>query len=177
MPKSTTTISKRTAQAAGTEGKPPFLDKLQNNLFVLNITRQIRNAFQTAIALAEFHAAETHSPHHHSSKPTHLKIELGKKHFLTVTQASKDFDNYLKRTLGQNEADIARNEQTRLDDYDLPKVVRRAQGKKKKKVVENVESEESEGDSEDEESGSVSESEEVEEVVQVVKKVVKKRGR
>jgi hypothetical protein len=105
---------------------------------------------------------------------------LGKKHFLTVAQASKDFDDYLQRTLGgQNEADMARNEQTRLDDFDSPKVVRRGQGKKKK-VVENVDSEESEGDSEeseDEESGSESESEEEVEVVQVVKKIVKKRGR
>jgi hypothetical protein len=178
-PKSTTTSSKRTGQAAGTEGKPtPLITRSKKHLF-LNITRQIRNAFQTAIALAEFHAAESQN---HSSKTTHLKIELGKKHFLTVAQASKDFDDYLQRTLGgQNEADMARNEQTRLDDFDSPKAVRRGQGKKKKKkVIENEDSEESERDSEDsedEESGSESESEEEVEVVQVVKKVVKKRGR
>jgi hypothetical protein len=141
-------------------------------LYLTYLARQIRNAFQTAIALAEFHAAESHP-----SKPTNLKIELGKKHFLTVAQASKDFDDYLQRTLGgQNEADMARNEQTRIDDFDMPKVVRRGQGKKKK-VVENVESEESEEDSEDSdaEEGSEDGSEEEVEVVQVVKKVVKKR--
>jgi hypothetical protein len=143
-------------------------------LYLIYLTRQIRNAFQTAIALAEFHAAESHP-----SKPTKLKIELGKKHFLTVAQASKDFDEYLQRTLGgQNEADMARNEQTRIDDFDMPKIVRRGQGKKKK-VVEDVDSEEDEEDSEDSdaEEGSEDGSEEEVEVVQVVKKVVKKRGR
>ena len=60
--------------------------------------RQIRNAFQTATALAEFEAREQHSKDVKSGKkdpsaPIHSKLQS--KHFNVVAQASFDFDKYL----------------------------------------------------------------------------------
>lgn len=151
------------------------------------LQRQIRNAFQTAIALAEFRATEALAVLDPPPQPKpKLRIELSKKHFVTVAQASKDFDDYLQRTLGgQNEADLARNEQTRIDDFNTPKgyVLRKkeevAVGKRGKKgkgkvVDEDSEESESEGDSEESEGeeGEESGSESEEEVV-----VRKKKGR
>lgn len=114
--------------------------------------RQIRNAFQTAIALAEYEArlpgAET---------PT-----LGKEQFDIIATASELFDRYLKDTYGgDTEADLARKEQTRSDYFGTPLVktghtsraVRRS-GKRNGKDPESeseVVSEESEEEDEEEE--------------------------
>lgn len=71
--------------------------------------RQIKNAFQTAIALAEFDARTDHQ-----EKPT-----LTKEHFRTVAKASKGFDAYLARIHGPD-ADRARREGQRDDDRYKP---------------------------------------------------------
>ena len=60
--------------------------------------RQIRNAFQSATALAEFEAREQHSKDVKNGKkdpsaPVHPKLQS--KHFDVVAQASFDFDKYL----------------------------------------------------------------------------------
>lgn len=79
------------------------------------IYRQIRNAFQTAIALAEFEASEKGTSGKNGGKKD---IELQERHFAKVAEASKEFDKYLRSTLGgQSEADVARLEQTRVDDF------------------------------------------------------------
>ncbi|KAL8836140.1 MAG: hypothetical protein Q9170_003033 [Blastenia crenularia] len=67
--------------------------------------RQIKNAFQTAIALAEFDANER------GGRPV-----LGLEHFKVVAQASEDFDDYLFRVHGGNEADLAKRFLQRDDD-------------------------------------------------------------
>jgi hypothetical protein len=68
--------------------------------------RQIRNAFQTAIALAEYDAAPGRTP------------VLNRKYFEKVAVASKDFDQYLKDTQkGKDDAQIAREEKTRFDEF------------------------------------------------------------
>ncbi|KAL8759679.1 MAG: hypothetical protein Q9184_003542 [Pyrenodesmia sp. 2 TL-2023] len=67
--------------------------------------RQIKNAFQTAIALAEFDANKT------QGKPV-----LALEHFKIVAQASEDFDDYLSRVHGGNEADVAKRFMQRDDD-------------------------------------------------------------
>jgi hypothetical protein len=102
---------------------------------------------------------------------------------------------YLQRTLGgQNEADLARNEQTRIDDFHLPKgyTIRheghgqRGKTSGKKRVKVEPDSEESEGrDSEDSgesmgtdedsKSGKESESDSEEEEVPVKKSKKKQR--
>ncbi|KAL8953130.1 MAG: hypothetical protein Q9222_001013 [Ikaeria aurantiellina] len=67
--------------------------------------RQIKNAFQTAIALAEFDANER-------GGRSVLKLE----NFKVVARASRDFDDYLSRLHGGNEADLAKRFMQRIDD-------------------------------------------------------------
>ncbi|OIW31234.1 hypothetical protein CONLIGDRAFT_679961 [Coniochaeta ligniaria NRRL 30616] len=113
--------------------------------------RQIRNAFQTAIALAEFEASEGGSPGTNSKHG----IELKEQHFATVAEASKEFDKYLRSTQGgQTEADLARLEQTRVDDFHkLAKKIeqeQKARQKTKRRGKVDVDSEETQSsDSED----------------------------
>ncbi|KAI4276855.1 MAG: hypothetical protein LQ337_002202 [Flavoplaca oasis] len=68
--------------------------------------RQIKNAFQTAIALAEFDANKKEA-----GKPV-----LALEHFKVVAQASEDFDDYLCRVHGGTEADRALRYQQRDDE-------------------------------------------------------------
>lgn len=68
--------------------------------------RQIKNAFQTAIALAEFDANRNQG-----KKPV-----LSLDHFKIVAQVSEDFDDYLFRVHGGTEADLAKRFLQRDDD-------------------------------------------------------------
>lgn len=80
-------------------------------------SRQIRNAFQTAIALAEYDSLENDDWDEDDLRHMSI-IELNERHFATVAAASRDFDRYLRSTLGgQTDADMARLEQTRVDDF------------------------------------------------------------
>ena len=65
--------------------------------------RQIRNAFQTALALAEFDQGDGKA------------VKLTKYHFEKVTQASEDFDQYLQDTRGVDDLDWAKDKQERND--------------------------------------------------------------
>ena len=66
--------------------------------------RQIRNAFQTAMALAEFHAK--------GSVP-----RLSSEQFKKVAATSREFENYLKNVWGgRNDAELARQDQIRIDE-------------------------------------------------------------
>ena len=67
--------------------------------------RQIKNAFQTALALAEFDAKDKHQ-----TKPV-----LTTEHFDVVARASEGFDYYLSRIHG-TDADRARRDGQRDDD-------------------------------------------------------------
>ncbi len=67
--------------------------------------RQIRNAFQTAIALAE-----------HEAYINGGRSELTERHFAKVAKASSDFDWYLKMTHGRSESQIAEANKIRTDD-------------------------------------------------------------
>ncbi|KAJ0122199.1 hypothetical protein J7T55_002711 [Diaporthe amygdali] len=71
--------------------------------------RQIRNACQTAIALVEHEAA-----HLEDGQPIPV---LGRQHFETVAEGSKEFDHYLKRTLQGGDDEIAMRDQWRNDHY------------------------------------------------------------
>lgn len=75
--------------------------------------RQIRNAFQTAIALAEFDAKNSGE----NQQPV-----MSAKHFAIVAKTSKQFDHYLKATHGGlDESHTARREQVRWD-YEVKQV-------------------------------------------------------
>ncbi|KAI4701606.1 hypothetical protein J4E81_003346 [Alternaria sp. BMP 2799] len=149
--------------------------------------RQIRNAFQTAIALAEFETTEKNDEHGVGHKPH--RVELSQEHFSTVAKASAEFDTYLKSTLGgQTESDIARLEQTRMDEYSSlrsrtdanlrPSKARGKTGRKGKSVTDSEDSdrdsEESERSEDSEDQGkasdSQSETEEEEEEERVIVK-------
>ncbi|KAI1328142.1 hypothetical protein F5Y16DRAFT_398785 [Xylariaceae sp. FL0255] len=71
--------------------------------------RQIRNAFQAAIALVEYESQHT--------KDGDPKPALGAAQFQIIADSSKEFDRYLSSTLGAPEADIAHHEQWRYDRY------------------------------------------------------------
>ncbi|GJD03457.1 AAA family ATPase [Colletotrichum higginsianum] len=71
--------------------------------------RQIRNAFQTAIALVEYQDM--------SKDADEPKPSLGKKQFKSVAQGSREFDDYLYSVLGSTEADGARQDGWRDDGF------------------------------------------------------------
>ncbi|RWA05708.1 hypothetical protein EKO27_g9393 [Xylaria grammica] len=71
--------------------------------------RQIRNAFQAAIALAEYDSQQTKEG---DPRPT-----LGQAQFEIVADSSKEFDRYLVSTLGAADSDIARREEWRFDRF------------------------------------------------------------
>lgn len=68
--------------------------------------RQIRNAFQSATALAQF---ECKSP----SDPVRLKV----RHFEIVAKAAAEFDDYLIRTTGHSDAERAAFNMMRADSF------------------------------------------------------------
>lgn len=76
--------------------------------------RQIRNAFQTAIALAEWDAYQGQLKY---KSPIPLKPRLESEHFERVAKASKHFDAYLKETQVGTMADLASNNRERRDDF------------------------------------------------------------
>lgn len=73
--------------------------------------RQIRNTFQTVLALAEFDARGD------GSKPTSPVVT--KSHFKIVASASIQFNQYLKQTHGHDEDAVARREMIRADNFSM----------------------------------------------------------
>ena len=75
---------------------------------------QIRNAFQTAIVLAEWDAHKDQEKYKldHSLKPA-----LKKNHFFRVAKASQHFDAYLKETVSATAADLAMENHERRDNF------------------------------------------------------------
>lgn len=72
-----------------------------------NRNRQIRNAFQTAMALAEYKG---------QTDPSGPKPTLGKKEFKTVAEGFRKFDEYLVRTHGETESQTAKRSALRDGD-------------------------------------------------------------
>jgi hypothetical protein len=71
--------------------------------------RQIRNAFQTAIALADFTARQKKSSDQISQESPEVKVS----HFKIIADASEQFNQYLLDTHGMNEAELAGREKSR----------------------------------------------------------------
>ncbi|KAJ6035875.1 hypothetical protein N7540_000154 [Penicillium herquei] len=76
--------------------------------------RQIRNAFQTAIALAEFNAAHPAE----GSAPSAQTPTLNKNLFGLIANASIQFSEYLQLTHGMDEDTTASRDQVRLKSYE-----------------------------------------------------------
>jgi len=106
--------------------------------------RQIRNAFQTAIALADFEARQETVKGKTSDASPKVKVS----HFNTIALASEQFNQYLLDTHGKNENELADREKLRAQPSKI---------KRLSKVKEDEESEESGmevNDSDDSGSGS-----------------------
>lgn len=76
--------------------------------------RQIRNAFQTAIALAKWDAYQAQHKYKFPTMPT---PRLEHVHFERVAKASKHFAAYLKETQAGTAADLASENRERRDDF------------------------------------------------------------
>ncbi|GME57580.1 hypothetical protein BJY00DRAFT_314164 [Neofusicoccum parvum] len=86
--------------------------------------RQIRNAFQTSMALAQYDRAKllkkkkmTDNDAIKKGKPKHLTVELNSHHFDLVAATAKDFEKYMV-AVRQDDAEVAKQEQLRNDEYD-----------------------------------------------------------
>lgn len=80
--------------------------------------RQIRNAFQTAIALAEYDFYENYSMCEDTGQKPPLKPALLPDHFKAVVQTSAEFDNYLSDVHGGlNHQDKAKMTEIRSDGW------------------------------------------------------------
>ncbi|KAM0799544.1 hypothetical protein BDR22DRAFT_890137 [Usnea florida] len=84
--------------------------------------RQIRNAFQTASALAEFEAHEWNRKARARSEetgeafiPRNPQLKVG--HFQEIALASYEFDRYISETRGATDAEVALMESQRMDEY------------------------------------------------------------
>ncbi|KAI0015361.1 hypothetical protein F4780DRAFT_89192 [Xylariomycetidae sp. FL0641] len=76
--------------------------------------RQIKNAFQSAVALAEHEANESTR----GFAETQLdSIKLSRRHFTQVVEAGEDFERYLGSVWGMSESKRAYHHQLRRDDY------------------------------------------------------------
>ena len=91
--------------------------------------RQIRNAFHIAVALAENEAVEAAEAAERAAaageKPngrrTQRKPTLRARHFQVVEEASSKFDEYLTSVLGMAQAERARQQSHRQDDWEQRK--------------------------------------------------------
>ncbi|KAH3941542.1 hypothetical protein HBH98_122000 [Parastagonospora nodorum] len=61
--------------------------------------RQIRNAFHTAVAMAEFQAREKETDEGYDANKD-VKITIGREQFEKIAKTAKEFDIYMKDTLG-----------------------------------------------------------------------------
>lgn len=85
--------------------------------------RQIRNAFQSALAMAEFEALDTDGVKDDqndvsSGREAVKTVKLGKKHFEEVAKAYKGFVEYLNKVHGAGSSRRARENMWRFDDDD-----------------------------------------------------------
>lgn len=82
--------------------------------------RQIRNAFQTAISLAEYEAHEHKSKQNKArslEQATPSEIELKVDHFDKVAWASFEFDKYLSQTRALTDTELAFQNAERTDQF------------------------------------------------------------
>ena len=94
--------------------------------------RQIRNAFQTAVALAEYEQ---------DPQGTKGKFTVSAKHFKKVVELSQKFEQYMKDTRGDDSA-IAKADGYRKDDDDVSSKNEKRRRKGGKKVISDDEDEE-----------------------------------
>jgi len=113
--------SRRLIYVYGTDGRSSAKTVRASN----NTSRQIRNAFQTAVAIAKYEAKARNRQRGLSDDNLH--IELSDKQFRKVASIAEQFDEYLNDLHGKNEADLAKSDKTWVDGKD---VERQKEGRK-----------------------------------------------
>lgn len=78
--------------------------------------RQIRNSFQTAVALAEYEVKVKREKEGDAS----IRVTLKAAHFATVARASAEFENYLDTTKDKTEAEVLDEAGERAANYVTP---------------------------------------------------------
>ncbi|TGJ80709.1 hypothetical protein E0Z10_g8054 [Xylaria hypoxylon] len=96
------------------------IDYFENNKEGRWNGRQIRNAFQSALALAELDALGTDDFLNESDH--NRPVILNRKNFDTVAESYKGFTNYLKQVYGADFARRARENLWRFDAFGLPRM-------------------------------------------------------
>lgn len=79
--------------------------------------RQIRNAFQTALAMAEYEALGDLGLSADWELLEKIKSRLEVRHFNTVANASAEFDSYIEETIGSSDAHRAHLDRDRADHF------------------------------------------------------------
>ncbi|KAH7091245.1 AAA family ATPase [Paraphoma chrysanthemicola] len=81
--------------------------------------RQIRNAYQTALAMAEYEAIDGSDDAEWERRALagNLKAHLKASHFETVANASSQFDSYIEETIGTTDAGRAFTDRDRADHF------------------------------------------------------------
>lgn len=122
--------------------------------------RQIRNAFQTSVALAQFSSKVTKKKEKETKGP---KLDVG--HFKLIAEASMQFSEYLYQTYGKDEDNLAARDQVRPRAFNPKAKIRDLKESKWASSGSSSEGEEEEEDSElgEESSEEESSSEEEEE--------------
>ena len=100
--------------------------------------RQIRNAFQTAIALAEWEAKGNNA-----DGSTPQPVKLTKSHFKKVAKASRGFNKYLRETHGKYEEERAQDNSERAANWQLEASSKRKKSGKSKSSRRNMSSSDS----------------------------------
>lgn len=105
-----------------------------------DVGRQIRNAFQTAVAIAKYEAKAKNRQRERPDEKLHL--ELSDKQFRKVASIAEQFDEYLNELHGKNDADLAKSDKTWVDSKDA---AGQKDGRKASRDWDRSESEEEEG--------------------------------
>ncbi len=93
--------------------------------------RQIRNAFQTAVALAEYEFQEKCQKCEQTGDKPPFRPALEDRHFLAVAKTSAQFDDYLQSVMhGQTHEQKAQTLEIRSDTYDPERGTDTPSGKK-----------------------------------------------
>jgi hypothetical protein len=94
--------------------------------------RQIRNAFHTAVAMAEFQAREKENGGNHDANKD-VKIAIGREQFEKIAKTAKEFDNYMTETMGDTYDGKASRTGMRKKEREMEKERDREDAKAKEK--------------------------------------------
>jgi hypothetical protein len=105
--------------------------------------RQIRNAFHTAVAMAEFSARGGKLANGEYDQERDVKIDVGRAQFEKIANTVKEFDDYMREAIGMSYEAKAVKERMRARNLETSTKVRESSKKSKKKSQKKEDTEES----------------------------------